>query len=65
MVNRKKVALVVLLVVMTSACFAAAPYTVVVSNPSVGFVGYLCSIFGNTVGLCDPVPGGGGGGGYG
>lgn len=65
MVNRSKIAFVILLVLMTSACFAAAPYTVVFSNPSVGFVGYLGSIFGNTVGLCDPVPGGGGGGGHG
>lgn len=61
--NRRKVALVVLLMVMTSACFAAAPYTVVFSNTSVGFFGYLGSIFGTAVGLCDPVPGGPGGGG--
>jgi hypothetical protein len=62
-VKRRKVALMVLIMMMVGACYAAAAPIVVTPGVPVSLYGFLNSLFGTGVALCDPVPGSGSSGG--
>ena len=63
--RKRKVALVVLMLIMAGACYVTSASLTVAPGMPLSLFGFLSSFGGTAVAFCDPVPGGGGGGGHG